>query len=346
MKSGVVWIANERIPFSSGDRASSFKPCVVIGVEHYGETMRQVAVRSRRDVDAILRLEAPAGSDQLAYVGPLEADHRRVRIFQLGSGFNWAAAGSIVCIPESLLLSRALEANQSFEVARFGQRYFVTADGHCQRAGGLIQDADRFRLARGAPTLQVIFLDADMIPEKLLVGLQRLSASDWLSSISPELYRRIGAGWKPVAKLVVAVLLGYFVAASGYLAAMSTYRQHQINELGEDVEQLLVAQREVASSEREINSITTALNDRKSGWGSWSLVKAVWDKGGRVYGLTINDEGLILRGVVSDATQLLRDVSAKPAYSSAQFDAPVTQTPEGQQFVIAIRAAVSGKDAQ
>jgi len=127
---------------------------------------------------------------------------------------------------------------------------------------------------------------------------------------------------------------------------MSAYRQHQIDKLGKDVDRLLIAQRAVALSEREVNSITAALNDKKLGWTSWSLVKAVWDKGGRVFGLTINDEGVVLRGVVADATQLLSDVSSMPVYANAQFDAPVIQTPDGQQFVIAIRSAAGVKNAQ
>ena len=346
LKSSVLWIADARLPLSHKSRTSSFCPCVVIGVEHYGETMRQLAVRSRRDVSAILRLETSSDIEQLAYVGPVENDQRKVRIFRLDQNFNWADAYSLFCIPESLVLSRALKQNEAFEVSRFGQRYFVTSDGHCQRAGGLIQDADRFRLARGTPALDVILIDEEAIPQKLLYGMQRLSMSDWLASLSPEIYRRVRAGWRPVAKLSASVLLSYLLLASGYLVAMSSYRQHQINKLGADVEQLLVAQREVISSEREINSLTSTLNNRREGWSAWSLVKAVWDKGGRVYGLTINEEGVVLRGVVADATQLLRDISAAPVYAAAQFDAPVTQTPEGQQFVIAIRSAVGATNAK
>lgn len=346
MKSLVVWVANDRVPLSEAAGASTFNPIVVIGVEHYSEATRQFAVRSRRDINAVLRLEAPRDLTQLAYIGPLQNDQRGVRVFHLNRTSQLEASWSLFCVPESLVLSRALGDSEAFEVSRLGHRYFVTADGHCQRAGGLIQDAARFRLARGTPELEVIPLDEKTISKQLLLGLKRLSASDWLASISPELYRRLRAGWPPVVKLMASMLVVYFLVASVYLVAMSAYRQHQIDKLGKDVDRLLIAQRAVALSEREVNSITAALNDKKLGWTSWSLVKAVWDKGGRVFGLTINDEGVVLRGVVADATQLLSDVSSMPVYANAQFDAPVIQTPDGQQFVIAIRSAAGVKNAQ
>lgn len=336
-----LWRSADRVDFTGAERHGPAL-VTVIGREHYTEHKKAYPIRGWLDAYRVARNER-AGAKTLVHVGPWVEPNRVVTFFDLDGKFALEAERSLLLVPESLLIAKALPTGSVAEVVRGGVRYFVSPDAVSQIAGGLIRTVDHFLMAVGlGAQAEVVSVDRESLLRDAGSQLRRLSLGDWSGLVHPHLSGTLRRRGLRVAAGAGIIAVVYFAAVSAYLLSMISWRTQQVEALGPQVDSLLVAQREVATTAKKVTEMDKLLVDRIATHRLWSGVAIVWQKGGNVSGLDMVDGELTIRGGAPSATDVLSALAGEKRFADARFVAPVRQVGELQEFSIGLRMIESG----
>lgn len=326
----VVWVTTERRVLS-GQSMSRSAFVAILGVEHYEETRRSYPVSSYLDLVRVLALES-SGRSVLSLIGSAVDGRREVRFFRLYDPSILSRVNALWCVPETVLVGSGLASGRFALVERESQRYFIAASGVCQKAGGLVDSPERFRMAAGLPaSSRVIDYNIDELRDLLTDNLPRLNLSAWLRFINPDLWSRIGQTGPSTVKMFASVGVAYLVLSSCYLIGLTAWRESQLNKLGADVDVLLQSQRRIDVLSREGQAISQFLEAKRPTWPLWQVVAASWASGGEILTISLADNKGSLRMQGQDATVVLDSVARLPGVEQAKFDSSVVVSQFGNQ---------------
>jgi hypothetical protein len=336
----VQWVSDQ--PRDLLGQVSSNSPWVVIlGRERYQVDVQRLPISGWLDARRAADLMRVEGGWSMAIVGDWNGTHRLVAFYKLTEG----VAKDILTVPfwlfETQLLSRSLPHEQVFLIERFGFRYFLAPPERSQVAGSLIDNPVRFALSVGASEQAVApkALDAVELSAHLLNALGQLRLSLWVQAISRNMLERISAIAIPALTASAVVLGAYLLGSTAYLWGMKNLRERQLAALGPEVATLLETQRNVDTLAREVNAVSSLVNSRVISYQSWSLIPAVWDSGGAVFGVAFKEGRAVVRGATVDATGLLSVMSQNPNFESVRFESPVRESSGRQDFSIGVSFA-------
>jgi hypothetical protein len=328
--SRIVWLTDERRD-AAGDVSTAFALAAVLGREHYTERRKQYPILSRRDLDAVLEQELAGAPPTLTTISAERDDRREVTFFEIRPEVLSRAAPALFVVPESLALAATLPAGGIATVDRRGFRYFLAANGVSQPAGGAVTSAELFAMAAGLDAGAAIAIDGDGLHERILSGLGHLPPGAWLRLRTPSLEARVDIEWQPIALMAGIGLVAYLALASGYLTFTRQARERELSGLGNEVEKLLVAQRDVDRMLAEQSALAAVTADRRSTYRIWQVVSVAWSKGAVITAVQLQDTTLTLRGSANVATDVLAAVDAIPGFADAQFSSPVRQSSAGRE---------------
>jgi len=318
----VVWLTDER-----RDAAGVPNPApalvVLLGREHYVERRRTYPISSRRDLDGVLKQELTGASPALTLIAPTRDDKREVTFYELKPGVLERAGRCVWLVPESLALAQMLPAGSVASVERHGLQYFLAANGMSQAAAGAVTSTQFFALAAGLDVAEHLAIPEPGLRERLLLGLRRLPADVWLRFRVPALRPRLAVHWKPLLTAAAVAGLAYLALASAYLTFSQNARERELAGLGDQVEELLVAQRDVDRMLSEQQGLAALLAERRHTYRIWQVVSVAWSKGATLRGVELKDTTLTLRGNAKVATDVLAAVAAVPGFADAKFSSPV-----------------------
>jgi hypothetical protein len=335
----VVWVTDVR---RDGHGQVSDRPALVaiVGREHYSERRKVYPVRARRDLERVLSLELRGAPATLRLIGPLQDERREVTFYELGPEAAAKAGRALWLVPESMVLARTLAGREIAEVERGGLRYFLAASGASQRAGGALLSPGIFALAVGVDAdREPLWLGEAEVRERLLEGLRRLPPVTWLGMLNPAARPGLAVEWRPLAALAGAGLAGYLCLASGYLAVATSLRERELESLGPEVGELLVAEREVDRLAAEQQGLASIVTGRAATYHVWRIAARAWAQGASISGLSLEDGRLTVRGSAPAATAVLEALAAEPGVSDARFAAPTREARGLEQFVITLTLA-------
>jgi hypothetical protein len=333
----VVWIADQRRDFV-GEVSAKTALVAFIGKEHYREHRRRYPVQSRIELMRILRLEAQAGVTALLHIGPANPEGRWVTRYELKPLAAHLMPAALLWIPETLALSKALPGASYFEVMRGSLRYFVTADGRSQLAGGAIIDGSQFALAAGlGANTTAINLGPEAVSPHLLRGLRSLSVSEFLEFVSRDLLSSALQLLRPLSLGAAVFVLGYLVLSSAYLLGFNQLRSWQLTQVEAEVAPLFVSERKLDALTRQSAAVAALLDARFESWPMWEIIPRIWEKNGFVTGIVLDDDELLLRGRAPSAVEILEAIAKSPGVSAARFESGVRQNQGQEEFSIVLR---------
>jgi hypothetical protein len=318
----VVWLTDQRRD-ASGEASAAPALLVLLGREHYVERRRTYPISSRRDLDGVLKQELSGASATLTLVAPTRDDKREVTFYELKPGVLERVGRCVWLVPESLALAQTLPAGSVASAERHGLRYFVAANGVSQAAAGAVSSAQFFALAAGLDVGEYLAIPEAGLRERLLAGLRRLPADVWMRFRMPALRARLQVNWRPLLTAAAVAGLAYLAVASVYLAATQKAREGELAGLGDQVEDLLVAQRDVDRMLAEQKGLAGLLAERRHTYRIWQVVSVAWSKGATLRSVELKDATLTLRGNAKVATDVLAAVAAVPGFADAKFSSPV-----------------------
>jgi len=336
LRGRVVWVGAERRALD----ASSFSGTpwiVILGREHYEERRKLYGIRSWRGLRAVLQLEEGDDPAALHTIGPDGPDGREVRSFRLLPSGLAARDGALFVIPESLLLSREVGANEVLRVERDHIEYYLARGVASQLRGGTIINEQLFALSAGLPegaTIRSLTLDEQAL--RLEHALRRLAPGMWWTLLVARERWLQTLPWKQLATTAAVVLLGYLAVASAYLEAGNWWRDRQLQALGSDVGALIDRQREIDRAALELKGMQQLAGERVATHHLWAVLAELWRAGGVLNGFEIRGSELTVRGASPSATTVLAALAKLPQVRGAKFDAPVRSDYGQENFTIVL----------
>lgn len=334
----IVWLTDERRDFTG---AVSQAPAlvVVLGREHYVERRRKYPIHSRHDLEQVLRQELALSGPTLTLIGEPEQDKREVTFFELRAGVTEKLGRAIWVVPESAALSRSLPRGRVASVDRDDYRYFLSASGASQPAGGTVATAELFALATGLGAGEsALELDRAEVAARLPSGLKALPLDAWRRLLRPAGARQPIVDWRRVAIVAGAGLVAYLSLASLYLMLTRESREAELAELGPEVESLLEAQHEVDGLVAQRAGVERILGSRMDTYQLWRIIGIAWAQGANLNAVELKDFELTLRGSAASATDVLAALDRDPDVEDARFSAPVRGGKGGlEDFAITLR---------
>lgn len=318
----IAWLTDERRD-AAGTPSDAPALVVLLGREHYVERRRTYPISSRRDLDGVLRQELAGAPPTLTLIAPARDDKREVTCFELKPGALERAGRCVWIVPESLALAQTLPPGSVASVERHGLRYFVAANRISQVAAGAVTTAQFFALAAGLDVEEFVEIGADGLRDRLVAGLRRLPVDVWWRFHVPGLRPRLPVDWRPLLAAAAVAGLAYLGLASAYLTLTQKARERELAGLGGQVEELLVAQRDVDRMLAEQQGLAALLAERRPSYRIWHVVSVAWSKGATLRSVELKDTTLTLRGNAKVATDVLAAVAAVPGFSDARFSSPV-----------------------
>lgn len=339
LKHRIAWLTDERRDLL-GAPTGAPALIVVLGREHYTERRRSYPIHSRRDLEAVLAQDLAHAPDTLTLIGDPEQDKREVSFFELRPNVLEKVGSALWLLPESALLARTLPAGRVASIERDGYRYFLSASGASQPAGGMVATPELFALAIGLAAGQgegALQLDREAAAGRLPRGMRALPTSAWLRLRRPSRVRQPQVEWRAVAMAAGAGLAAYLALASGYLLWTREAREAELESLGAEVESLLAAQRQVDRLAAQRAGLDKVWRDRADTYEIWRIAGLAWGKGAQLTAIELKDFELTLRGKASVATDVLALIDQSPGVKDAKFSAPVRSGRDGlEEFVISL----------
>lgn len=322
---------------------------LVLGRQHYFETLREYRISSMRDLAAAIRLEAPTLSP---YADGVCFYHRHAYVDGISTVSLWFVRPQVwldhglapqLVIPETLLLNYMAErdAPNMLQVQSSGNNpgYFFYADAQkliSQPRRGAAQNAERFaRLAGIDPSLfQPQVLDEQQLAQSLAAGLQRLP---WVAF--PGLWLRGQrqlpvVRWRRLAAIVGGLLFGYLVLSSAYLYQRQQSLQAQWDEQRVAMRDMLALEQRYQTLLAEQQQLSQPLRDYVGRWRVAALLAATITPRERLEAVRVDGNTVELRGFAPRASGFLATLSQQSVLADVQFAAPVRKVPGGEQFVI------------
>lgn len=330
-----------RIAWFAGDQqhagSSATKPWILLlGREYYREYSERFAISSWTQLRSAMALRCSHLPHTYFFIGPLIDGHRVVRFYEIDTTIVSANQHCWFWLPETLALDHSLEPSKVFDIERLGLRYFLVAKVSSQISGGVLASREVFALAAGVSDSDFAHLREPELLPKLTIGLRRLPLSAWINLLNRSRTSEWFSQAKPKVAFVLAGLLLYMFLASTYLYGVTTYRQKQLDGLGENLEQLLDQQRRVDEMSTSYEALSRLVLGRTTTFPSWEYAKPIWDAGGSVIGLSVTPGTVVIRGSTSSATGVLESISSLPSVRSAKFAAPVNSDGGRQIFSIQV----------
>lgn len=338
LKRRIAWLTDERRDLL-GTPTAIPALIVVLGREHYTERRRHYPIHSRRDLEAVLAQELAQAPDTLTLIGDPEQDKREVSFFELRPGVLEKVGSALWLIPESALLAGTLPAGRVASIERDGYRYFLSATGASQPAGGMVATPELFALAIGLAAGEgALQLDRQAVAGRLTRGMRALPPSAWLRLRRPSRLRQPAMEWRAVATVTGVGLAAYLALASGYLLWTRQAREAQLEALGAEVESLLAAQREVDRLVAQRAGLGKVWRDRADTYQMWRIAGLAWGKAAQLSAIELKDGDLTLRGRAPVATDVLAVLDQGVGVTGAKFSAPVRSGRDGlEEFVISMK---------
>jgi hypothetical protein len=336
----IVWLTDQRRDLT-GAPSSVAALVAVLGREHYIERRRRYPIHSKRDLEAVLRQELAQAPPTQTLIGEPDQEKREVTFFELRPGVLERVGRAIWLVPESAALASTLPRGRVASIERDGYRYFLSAAGASQPAGGTVATAELFALAAGLDSgEEPLSLERADLVARLPEGLRSLPADAWLRLRQPSAGRRAPLEWRRVATVAGLALAAYLALASGYLMLTRESREARLEELGPEVDSLLTAQREVDLLAARRAGLGEVLASRADTYGLWRIVGLAWANGARLSAIELEDFELTLRGSAPAATDVLAALDQSPGVEAARFSAPVRSGKGGlEDFAITLTLA-------
>lgn len=314
---------------------------LVVARDSYQEFSKAYPVTGLRELAAVLQHEY-AGKQLVKHlIGPVQDSQRRVVSYVFDNQAAAVASRAWLVLPETLLLWRG-QREAALLAVEANQPYFLNLTGDLPislKKNPVIHSLQAFAASTGVN--HTLFRETSLSSQQLALQLARgfQAVLGW-SGITA--FLQLPGTVLQVKHLKTAAFITSATAAI-YLALSSFYldwrigqQQAAIKALGSEVSALLDTQQVAEQQSADLQRYAENQQSRRFSGHMWLLVQQLLagDESLELVALYSEDEAIILRGRVLNATQMLSVLQQNPLVVSARFSAPVTKEADKESFVV------------
>jgi len=317
--------------------SSSKALITIVHRSDYSEYHRSLPITDLRELQAVLRMDMPAHAKHL--VSELKQNMREVTSYVFNDDLRGNIAFYRALLPVSRVISAGVTATDCVIEVHDDTPYFVCKfDGRIssQKKTNLIDSVSMFCLSSGVgDAIKLTAISKGELADSLALGLVRMPISDlirfsYFSSFN--LFQNI----KQLVCITGAIVFGYMSLTS--LLLLYQYRNvtTHVENLGPKLDTLLDKQQQLVSAEDafiELNEFAqNNINVKR-------LIQLLIDT--KKSSAVINDfqsgaTGVVIRGQVGNASELLLKLRSLAYVQSAEFKTPTVKVESFEEYSIQI----------
>lgn len=325
--------------------ATTKKLLVVVGRQHYFETVRDYPVGQRNDVRRVIKNEPwrfPHSGHRFDRIERLSPQAHRVTSWVIKSEvLDTIGNGPLWIIPETVCFE-TLAYGKAVAIERLGETLFLaaTAEGLISSRGGQKAFEDRVFTSKG---------NADQ--EGNIAGIMRLPESDSVQAILKCIRRVLKAtpikffrgfelvalqrrSWTMIAKLSAASCIAYVLITSLYLSIATQWVDYQLLTNKFAAETPMSNRRDIAIHRGWFDELKAVLSDQYPHWVAWDVFLDLVDDGVQFRAVNSSANAVTFYLTADRATDVLDRLSRDPRVRSAKFSRPVRKVGGSEQFAI------------
>jgi hypothetical protein len=325
--------------------AISRKLILILGRQHYHETVKDYPIENINDLKRALRNEpllAPYDGIRLTKIDKLFDRTHRVTI--------WVIKHTVLSslkhrpwflIPESAAIT-AVKTAQPIIAQRFGKRLFAvnSVSGIVSTELDHQKDSDtnwRLPFEVGSGIDQISSLDEHQTYRCFISGVKRLLTSVPATFFLPIEFGELNSyPWAAAGKLSALILSTYLLLVSAGLGVYSWRLDQQLLVAKEETKSALEIRREIKNKNFFIEEHNSIRTNTQPLWLVWDLLLDLRKDKVVIRNVDNQKGALVIRGHATRASDILQQLSDDPRVLSADYLSPIKKSPEGERFAINI----------
>lgn len=325
------------------DEANSKKLILILGRQHYHETVKDYPIENINDLKRALRNEpllAPYDGMRLTKIDKLVDRTHRVTI--------WVIKNTVVSslkhrpwflIPESAAIT-AVKSSKPIIAQRFGKRLFAV-----NSVSGLVSteldqqkgsDTNwRLPFEVGSGIDQIPSLDEHQTYQRFIGGVKRLLTRAPATFFLPIEFGKLKSyPWVAAGKLSALILSTYLLLVSAGLGVYSWWLDQQLVVVQEEAKSAIEIRREIRNKILRVEEYNSVRANIQPFWSAWDLVLDLRQNEIVISNVDNRKGILVIKGYAARASDVLQQLSDDPRVSSAEYLTPIRKKQNGEQFAI------------
>jgi hypothetical protein len=335
-----------------GEESKANPRWLVLGREHYFETVKEYPIANKRDLLQALEYDddkAPFEGVTLHYIERINEQSHRVTFWVIHPEvFNFLPVRPWLIIPESFVFSKAIDKNTTLGALSFNKKtVFIAKTGKGFSSGIKTPQTatiDSFAFATGAPSgnnekIYVTTNNHDF--ESLLYqGLKSLTYNQVKGLfVKAKKIQWHNYPWQSAASISLVVFCGYLTLTSAWLAVKQYRLDNQLEEQVTKVNKALALQNEYRQQMAWQEKLSEPLKDKVPYWHVWHIVLDTISTGAEISAVHFKNNKILVEGDTNQsvrATDVLAKISNNSYVASPSFSKPVRKRRNKEEFSISL----------
>lgn len=318
-------------------------PFVVLARELYSEQWQSFAIRSKRELQKVLRLRDHDNS-VMHFIGDEHEGRRSVLTVTLSQAALVYAQKAYIVLPETLVLNAALDDGVYF-VQAAKQNYYLHRNQRQWQSvptSPLIKDEATAKLALGvSASRNVATLKQNDVQSMLPEGVLKLGLSYWQQG-----WRKVESdkpfAWQQALTLSAGVIVLYGLISTAYLSVDRWWTEQQLAEIEPAVSDVLADQNAVNQARATIEELQRFQTNWRAVNNFWQVYRVTEEQNVELRFLRGDFRELTLSGLAENALPFMQDLNASGAVATSDFASPVRANGGQQSFIIEMTLANQG----
>jgi hypothetical protein len=324
---------------------------LIVGREHYYESVTEYPIGSLRDLKKALKIEPwsfPYEGVRLVQITRTTPQSHRVT--------NWVVKADVLdhqerrpllMVPETACL-QAVAASGPVSVSRLGKTVLIISSDTGIASG--IESESRDDSALHVWRTQLLSLsgqphDCLVSPveetdfaSKLVNGLMGLIKRSPLDFFVP-LKRAVRGSypWQKASKMALLAGIAYLSLSSLYLVMMDAWVEHQLSAIQADSNAVQELRKDVRFMQAEVNEVAGVFSEVAPLWVTWDVVTDLLKKGVAVSRINSIDGSVTIIASAPRASEILSYLSDDARVSEVKYAQPIRQAGQLQSFAVEMK---------
>ncbi len=330
---------------------------LVVGREHYHESVRDYPVGDIKDLKRILSEQidlSPYQGETFHVIEKLSAQSCRVITWIIKkTSIDNLPFRPWLMVPETFCLLHCSSPSTPFTISRAGEEVTVVAADSGLFSFLNVKEADENTLSyikSAIPYLGHAGFNGELKAEEDAASIlwRGLSVAIFShpTSFLMKMEKSSSYPWNKAFKLSAIIFALYVMVSSGLILGSNVWADYKLNEIQKRNVEVMQIRNNFRSQSSLAANINDTLKNMLPTWTVWEIFLGLQHSDAQVTAISYGNGLLTLTGTSSRATDVLAELGENKFVQSAEFSSPVRKTRDRERFIIEAKLLPMSSDVK
>ena len=330
---------------------------LVVGREHYHESVRDYPVGDIKDLKRILSEQidlSPYQGETFHVIEKLSAQSCRVITWIIKkTSIDNLPFRPWLMVPETFCLLHCSSPSTPFTISRAGEEVTVVAADSGLFSFLNVKEADENTLSyikSAIPYLGHAGFNGELKAEEDAASIlwRGLSVAIFShpTSFLMKMEKSSSYPWNKAFKLSAIIFALYVMVSSGLILGSNVWADYKLNEIQKRNVEVMQIRNNFRSQSSLAANINDTLKNMLPTWTVWEIFLGLQHSDAQVTDISYGNGLLTLTGTSSRATDVLAELGENKFVQSAEFSSPVRKTRDRERFIIEAKLLPMSSDVK